>query len=304
MFWSALRLVGVLFCSIMALAAFDSNVALAAHVGTVEKVEVYAYGTPPRGEKVAKFYSESIVHDEVLETVPNGGLFAKMDDGTQLTLGGGARLMVDSFVYNPQEKKGWASFRLGQGAFHFISGKMPKDNVLIDTPVATIGIRGTELTITVGPKGGTSVNVISGKVMVHSKDNAMSEEVVAGMSVAVSSIGAVSSVQTGISPTGDIVIDGAIRESLIENYTTTSAMSEVQTEAPSNDAVASADTPTGTAITGGRGRGRDKDRNKDKGRGRDKNKDKGNKGSNGGGKDKNKDKGNAGGNGGGKGRTK
>ena len=43
-------------------------------VGTVEEVNVYAFGTPLDGNKSPKFVSDEVIRDEKLETVQNGGL--------------------------------------------------------------------------------------------------------------------------------------------------------------------------------------------------------------------------------------
>jgi hypothetical protein len=67
-------------------------------------------------------------------------------DGTQLTLGERAKMTLDTFVYNPGEGTGKLRVAI-KGAFRFVSGqvsKQPNKEVAVTTPVATVGIRGTE----------------------------------------------------------------------------------------------------------------------------------------------------------------
>lgn len=69
-----------------------------------------------------------------------------MADGTMLTLGAGAQLTLDEFVYVPGRKDNRVRLVLS-GAFRFVSGAAasPGQGVAsVQTPVAAIGIRGTD----------------------------------------------------------------------------------------------------------------------------------------------------------------
>ncbi len=64
-----------------------------------------------------------------------------------MTLGEKAKLTIDALVFNPTIKSGRQSIKILTGAFRFASGNIAKfnpKNVTFVTPVATIGIRGTE----------------------------------------------------------------------------------------------------------------------------------------------------------------
>jgi hypothetical protein len=68
------------------------------------------------------------------------------DDGTQLTLGENAAMTLDTFVYDPAQGTGELALAV-KGAFRFVSGqisKQPNKQVAVTTPIATVGIRGTE----------------------------------------------------------------------------------------------------------------------------------------------------------------
>jgi hypothetical protein len=96
-----------------------------------------------------------VLGEETLETVPRGALIARLLDDTQLTLGGDAWLVIDELVYDPASGAGSAIFKLAAGAYHYASGRMHKEGIVIETPTATIGVRGTWL----APFEWSSVNV-------------------------------------------------------------------------------------------------------------------------------------------------
>ncbi len=67
-------------------------------------------------------------------------------DNTRLTLGERTKLTLDTYVFNPAAGSGTIKFGV-VGAFRFLSGQVTKlasSDVSVTTPVATIGIRGTE----------------------------------------------------------------------------------------------------------------------------------------------------------------
>jgi hypothetical protein len=94
-----------------------------------------------------------------------------LKDGTQLTLGENATLVVDEFVYDPYRSRGELSIRIAKGAFLYVGGLIegePGAKVQIRTPVAAIGVRGT--TVWGGPiDKGYGVVVLSGEVTVTGK---------------------------------------------------------------------------------------------------------------------------------------
>lgn len=84
--------------------------------------------------------------NQKVSTGDDARLELTFDDGTALTIGEQASMILDSFVYDPGAGKGELSLAV-KGAFRFVSGqisKQPDRQVAVATPVATIGIRGTE----------------------------------------------------------------------------------------------------------------------------------------------------------------
>jgi hypothetical protein len=82
-----------------------------------------------------------------LRTGPNGRLQVTFRDNTVLTLGENATVVVDSYVYDPDKSTGETVLQATRGAFRFVTGRLKElkqNRIAVSTPVADIGIRGTE----------------------------------------------------------------------------------------------------------------------------------------------------------------
>ncbi len=89
-------------------------------------------------------------------------------DKTEFSLGADARLSLDQLVFNPDTQSGEAQFSVLKGVFIFASGQIAKtDNtdMTVITPVATIGIRGTEVAGRVSASD-SQVTVLDGAIEV------------------------------------------------------------------------------------------------------------------------------------------
>lgn len=90
---------------------------------------------------------DEIYRDAEVFTEEYGSLIMSLDDGSVLTLGPNSDIVVDEYVYSPGANTGSAALSLGRGMLRVVSGRLPSDSVRIRTPVATIGIRGTDFTL-------------------------------------------------------------------------------------------------------------------------------------------------------------
>jgi hypothetical protein len=114
-------------------------------IGAVSRVQGRASGTH-NGATEALDLKSSIFLNEVVSTGEAARLEVTFTDGTQVTLGEKAKLTLDTFVFNPAGGIGTIKFGV-VGAFRFLSGqasKLASSDVSVTTPVAIIGIRGTE----------------------------------------------------------------------------------------------------------------------------------------------------------------
>lgn len=137
-------------------------------VKTVDEVE----GTTDKGTQPISTGSD-VYLNEVVRTGLSGKAELLFADRTNLTVASVTTIRLDKFVYDPNGGSGKVVLEVTAGAFRFITGVMPSRNYEIRTPVATMGIRGTEFIVVVGSdgekiqllKGQMIVNTISGEVV-------------------------------------------------------------------------------------------------------------------------------------------
>ncbi|NVK20653.1 MAG: FecR domain-containing protein [Methylocystaceae bacterium] len=127
--------------------------------GMVEKIRGIATATNETG--VSELAPGSTVYvDDSLKTESRARLLIKFKDGSRLTLGENALIIVDDLLYQPDTDKQSQTIDVVRGVFSFVSGSIAKanySNLTFRTPVATIGIRGTEFLggeLTVGMAAG------------------------------------------------------------------------------------------------------------------------------------------------------
>ena len=114
-------------------------------IGAVSRIQGEASGARA-GATQALSLNASVFLNETVSTAAATRLEVTFKDNTRLTLGENAKLTLDKYVFNPAAGRGTIKFRL-VGAFRFLSGqvsKLARSDVSVTTPVATIGIRGTE----------------------------------------------------------------------------------------------------------------------------------------------------------------
>ncbi len=120
------------------------SIAFAENVGEATRIQRFAYQTPPQASDKAPLYRlDPVVRNARLETVPSGALEVTFTDGSRLTLGSASSVVVDNYVYGGAQGTAAQTLKMTKGLFRFVSGSMPKDQVKLQTPSVTIGIRGT-----------------------------------------------------------------------------------------------------------------------------------------------------------------
>ncbi len=85
-------------------------------------------------------------------------------DDTKLKVTENSRLVIDDFVYDPKKSDaGKLAVKVGMGTVRYASGQIAKNNpqqVAINTPTATIAVRGTDFTMTVDEAGQSLVVLV------------------------------------------------------------------------------------------------------------------------------------------------
>ena len=186
--------------------AVTYGAALSTPVGDVEAVQQDAYGTPPASARESKHRGDGIVYQETLETLQKSGMLVKFTDGSKLTLGANSKVLVDSFVYAPGDANSKALISIPEGALRYVTGAMPKGQTTIDTPTATMVLRGTNVKV-LSDGGNTLLVVDEGSVSVHNKQTGEDTVVKEGDSLQISSTGFTA---TDEDQTGDTIVDNGL----------------------------------------------------------------------------------------------
>ena len=90
----------------------------------------------------------------------NGKVGIEFVDDTRVDVTQHSKLLIDDFVYDPNTKTGKLSLKASLGTVRYASGQIAKNsatNVKITTPTATIGVRGTDFTMTIDEIGSSTI---------------------------------------------------------------------------------------------------------------------------------------------------
>jgi hypothetical protein len=107
--------------------------------------------------------------NELLQTGPQAQAEVKLDDNTKLALGPDAELLLDEYAVAPSNDTKTISLKFLKGTFRFLTGNNSSESYKIETPSATIGVRGTVFDVYIGPGGDTFVLLHKGEVEVCSR---------------------------------------------------------------------------------------------------------------------------------------
>ena len=111
--------------------------------------------TRTTGEELTAQIDTGIQSYDNVET-ENGRLKIKFVDETQISLTEHTLVEITEYVFDPDPSKSKMAMNFVAGTARFATGGLglvPKENIVIETPTATIGIRGTDFTTTVDELG-------------------------------------------------------------------------------------------------------------------------------------------------------
>ena len=162
----------VLFGGIAALNAVsayaESSEQKAPEIGTAVVINKDVVAT--LGEDKRDLKEGGRVHrTEFLETGSDAHAELKLDDDTKIALGANAGLRLDDFSIGKSEGVTTIGLNFVKGTFRFITGSEKKDSYRIETPSATIGVRGTVFDVYVDGTGDTLVLLHEGEVDICTK---------------------------------------------------------------------------------------------------------------------------------------
>ncbi|MCI0465417.1 MAG: FecR domain-containing protein [Beijerinckiaceae bacterium] len=132
-------------------------------IGSAAAVNPQSQGTPPGGGTRVLRLGDRVVHNEKVQTSASGTVQILFIDKTTLNVGPNSSLVIDSFVFDPAAGTGQMVTTLTKGALRFVGGQLSHQGAAtVNTPVATIGIRGGIATIAHGSQGTRAINNFGG----------------------------------------------------------------------------------------------------------------------------------------------
>jgi uncharacterized membrane protein YgcG len=108
---------------------------------------------------------DGVVQNEVIRTGPASAARMVFLDNTNLAMGASSSVTLDRFVYDGAGTARSAVINATRGAFRWVSGASPSRAYQINTPLATIGVRGTTFDLQ-HQAGRTVVVLVQGAVRV------------------------------------------------------------------------------------------------------------------------------------------
>jgi VCBS repeat-containing protein len=126
-------------------------------VGRVETVTGSAQ-VVRNGVAIELNVGDLVFQGDVAQTRTSSTLAIAFSDGSAFTLNENARMALNEFVYDPNSTTNSAVINLVQGTVSFIAAQVAKTgNMRVETPTATLGIRGTFITVSVSSTDGNTV---------------------------------------------------------------------------------------------------------------------------------------------------
>jgi hypothetical protein len=120
-------------------------------IATVQKVNGMAT-VVRQGQTIFAKIGLEIWENDTLRTGPDGSIGVVFNDDTLLSLGPGSILVIDEFVFAPNQGKFSFVIRMLKGTAAYLSGlisKLAPQSAHFETPSASIGIRGTKFVVKV-----------------------------------------------------------------------------------------------------------------------------------------------------------
>ena len=149
MFFRHFQLAALLFSgALLSLAA----PALAQSVGVTSATAGDPLGKPPSERERVLQVGIDVKANELITTGLNDRAHLVFLDGTALTVGPQARLSIDRFVYDANNRLGELAINATQGVFRLVGGKISKTRpIVVSTPSSTLTIRGGIMMFAVTP---------------------------------------------------------------------------------------------------------------------------------------------------------
>ena len=141
---------------------------------TVEHVDAVVVQASLSGQPGQARVGDPIYQGDIVATGVDGKVGIAFADGTAFDLSSNARMAMTEFVYDPNSTSNTTLLSLTKGTFTFVAGKIAKTgDMKINTPVATMGIRGTTPHVEISDDGSVKFSTLieEGKDKVTERHN-------------------------------------------------------------------------------------------------------------------------------------
>ena len=129
-----------------------------ASIGNVDKLE--GKGVIDRDKTDITLEQELPIEQYDTVKTGNGKVGILFIDDTRVDVTQHSKLIIDEFVYDPNTKKGKLNLSAKLGTIKYASGQIAKtsrQDIVITTPTATIGVRGTDFSMTIDELGSSTI---------------------------------------------------------------------------------------------------------------------------------------------------
>ena len=129
-----------------------------ASIGNVDKLE--GKGVIDRNKTDITLEQELPIEQYDTVKTGNGKVGILFIDDTRVDVTQHSKLIIDEFVYDPNTKKGKLNLSAKLGTIKYASGQIAKtsrQDIVITTPTATIGVRGTDFSMTIDELGSSTI---------------------------------------------------------------------------------------------------------------------------------------------------
>ena len=151
------------FCLISVITSSSIKANTQSAIGIAAMTVNLVTGTVETETKVVNV-NDQIFKQEIIETNSVSSTQILFMDETVLSIGPDSRLIMDEMVYDPDSNTGKVVVTAARGLFTFVTGSLASESYEINTPTATIGVRGTKFDLFVSRKGASTVILRSGAV--------------------------------------------------------------------------------------------------------------------------------------------
>lgn len=133
-----------------------------APIGFASAVKGVAWAIDESGTKSKLFLKSKVYENQAILTENGAKVQLIFNDDSIFSIGQNAEVILDEFVYDPATGNGSSVVEATKGILKFVTGKIAKKDpkkVKVNTPFATIGVRGSGGIVQVQPSGQTLLSM-------------------------------------------------------------------------------------------------------------------------------------------------